>query len=166
MRLVTYIEDDGPRVGVLDGANVCAMPAGVSLVDLLGDEGERLADAGARALTDPAGVHGYDEIRMMAPIPSPPTVHDFMTFESHCAGVRLMISPEATVPPQWYDAPAFYFSNPYAVIGPDDPVPVPAELWGRRGRDAHAPLGADDVVTVSVDQFGTLTGRITSYGQL
>jgi 2-keto-4-pentenoate hydratase/2-oxohepta-3-ene-1,7-dioic acid hydratase in catechol pathway len=40
-----------------------------------------------------------------------------------------------------------------------------AELWGRRGSDAHAPLGDGDVVTVSVDQLGTLTSQITPYGR-
>jgi 2-keto-4-pentenoate hydratase/2-oxohepta-3-ene-1,7-dioic acid hydratase in catechol pathway len=305
MRFVTYVEDDGPRVGVLHGADVCAMPAGVSLIDLFGDDGERLMDAGARALADPDRVRGYDDVRLLAPIPTPPTVRDFMTFERHYAGVLMMISPDATVPRRWYDAPVFYFTNPYAVIGPDDPVPIPpgcrvfdfelevaavvgragrdltpeaaeshiagytilndwsardiqfeemqvqlgpvkgkdtattlgpvlvtpdelasyrsgtsfdlamtaavngvvigedqlssmhfsfgemvayasrgtyvrpgdvlgsgtcgggclAELWGRRGRDAHAPLRDGDVVTVSVDRLGTLTSRITPYGQ-
>ena len=26
---------------------------------------------------------------------------------------------------EWYEAPTFYFTNPYAVIGPCDDVPVP-----------------------------------------
>ena len=36
-----------------------------------------------------------------------------------------------------------------------------AELWGRQGLDAHPPLRPGDVVTVSVEQLGTLTTRIT-----
>ena len=35
-----------------------------------------------------------------------------------------------------------------------------AELWGRQGRDAHAPLAAGDTVTVSVDRLGILVTRI------
>ena len=57
------------------------------------------------------------------------------------------MSGEAGVPDAWYDAPTFYFSNPYATIGPDDDVPVPpgcsvldfelevAAVIGRTGRD-------------------------------
>ncbi|OUC84009.1 hypothetical protein CA983_42360 [Streptomyces swartbergensis] len=36
-----------------------------------------------------------------------------------------------------------------------------AELWGRRGRDVHAPLAPGDTVTVSVERLGTITSRIT-----
>ena len=35
-----------------------------------------------------------------------------------------------------------------------------AELWGRHGHDAHPPLQPGDVVTVTVEQLGTLTTRI------
>jgi 2-keto-4-pentenoate hydratase/2-oxohepta-3-ene-1,7-dioic acid hydratase in catechol pathway len=29
------------------------------------------------------------------------------------------------VGPEWYELPAFYFSNPRAAIGPYDDVPIP-----------------------------------------
>jgi 2-keto-4-pentenoate hydratase/2-oxohepta-3-ene-1,7-dioic acid hydratase in catechol pathway len=61
---------------------------------------------------------------LRAPIPQPPTVRDFITFEQHIAGVIKLSDPQAAVPEQWYQAPAFYFTNPYAVIGPGEPVPV------------------------------------------
>ncbi len=35
-----------------------------------------------------------------------------------------------------------------------------AELWGRHGFDRHPPLAPGDVVTVSVEQLGTITSRI------
>ena len=38
-----------------------------------------------------------------------------------------------------------------------------AELWGRKGRDAHPPLRPGDTVTISVDVLGTLTSRIVAY---
>ena len=31
----------------------------------------------------------------------------------------------AGVVPEWYEAPTFYFTNPYALVGPHDDVPVP-----------------------------------------
>ncbi|GDY60468.1 hypothetical protein SVIO_110910 [Streptomyces violaceusniger] len=38
-----------------------------------------------------------------------------------------------------------------------------AELWGRKGRDAHPPLRPGDTVTISVDVLGTITSRIVAY---
>jgi fumarylacetoacetate (FAA) hydrolase len=31
------------------------------------------------------------------------------------------------VPPEWYEIPVFYFSNPAAIFGPDDEIPYPHE---------------------------------------
>ena len=31
-------------------------------------------------------------------------------------------------PPEWYELPVFYFSNPAAVYGPEDAIPYP-EAW-------------------------------------
>jgi 2-keto-4-pentenoate hydratase/2-oxohepta-3-ene-1,7-dioic acid hydratase in catechol pathway len=145
VRFVTYSQPDGDRVGVLDGDRICALPPGVGLIDLLGDPG-RLREAGEHALREPAAVHEYHAVELRAPVPSPPTVRDFMTFESHVEGVAKLGSSGAGVPDRWYAAPAFYFTNPYAVRGPG-PVRVPpgcarfdfelevAAVIGRGGRD-------------------------------
>ncbi|GAA3398598.1 fumarylacetoacetate hydrolase family protein [Cryptosporangium minutisporangium] len=37
-----------------------------------------------------------------------------------------------------------------------------AELWGRHGRDHHAPLGPGDVVTTSVELLGGTTNRVVA----
>ncbi|MDO0932226.1 fumarylacetoacetate hydrolase family protein [Streptomyces sp. DG2A-72] len=125
MRFVTYTHpDDGERVGVLDGDVIHALEPGLRLLDLLGDDGERLDAAGRRALTDPRQVRKKEEATLLAPLPQPPTVRDFMVFEQHVEGVAKLADPQATIPPRWYEAPAFYFTNPYAIIGPDEPVPI------------------------------------------
>ncbi|GAA4943912.1 2-keto-4-pentenoate hydratase/2-oxohepta-3-ene-1,7-dioic acid hydratase in catechol pathway [Nonomuraea thailandensis] len=141
MRFVTYAGREGDRAGLLVSQEVYALPPGVRLVDLLGD----LPAAGEAALRDPAEVVPLDAVRLRAPIPDPPTVRDFMTFEQHVEGVAKLMG--AGVPEQWYAAPAFYFTNPYAVRGPYDDVPVPpgcgvfdfelevAAVIGRGGRD-------------------------------
>ncbi|MER7405955.1 fumarylacetoacetate hydrolase family protein [Streptomyces sp. NPDC000070] len=46
-----------------------------------------------------------------------------MVFEQHVEGVGKLLDPPAAVPPQWYRAPAWYFTNPCAIVGPDEPVP-------------------------------------------
>ncbi|MFK0154704.1 fumarylacetoacetate hydrolase family protein [Streptomyces sp. NPDC090493] len=146
MRFVTFHEVDGDRAGVLDGDQVCTLEPGVRLIDLIGDPG-RLEEAGERALRHPQAVYAYGSLHLRAPIPSPPSVRDFMTFERHVAGVAKLRAPDAAVPGQWYAAPAFYFTNPYAVQGPEDGVRIPpgsslfdfelevAAVIGRGGRD-------------------------------
>jgi 2-keto-4-pentenoate hydratase/2-oxohepta-3-ene-1,7-dioic acid hydratase in catechol pathway len=146
MRFLTYLEDDGDRVGVLAGDQVHALPPGVTLLDLLRTEGSLLR-AGERALTEPDAVRPYADVRLRAPLPDPPSVRDFMTFERHVEGVVRLAGADATVSDQWYAAPAFYFTNPYAVRGPHDDVPVPpgcglfdlelevAAVIGRTGTD-------------------------------
>ncbi|WP_206341534.1 hypothetical protein [Streptomyces ureilyticus] len=125
MRFVTYTESDGDRVGVLDADDlVHALPPGIRLIDLL-DDPQRLHNAAGSALRDPRTVHPYASLRLRAPIPQPPTVRDFMTFESHVEGVARLGGPEAGPPEQWYEAPAFYFTNPYAIHGPQDDVRIP-----------------------------------------
>ncbi len=69
---------------------------------------------------------------------------------------------KAGVPDAWYDAPTFYFSNPYATIGPDDEVPVPpgcsvldfelevAAVIGRTGRDLAARDAAGHIAGFTV----------------
>jgi 2-keto-4-pentenoate hydratase/2-oxohepta-3-ene-1,7-dioic acid hydratase in catechol pathway len=37
-----------------------------------------------------------------------------------------------------------------------------AELWGRRGMDSHPPLGPGDVVTVGVEQLGTISTQVVA----
>ena len=138
VRFLTFADGATARAGVLRHGTVHPLPAGVRLVDLLGDDGTTLREAGNAALGTDGEVRPYSTVRLLAPIPDPPTVRDFMTFESHFAGARGLDNP---IPPQWYEAPAFYFTNPYAVIGPDDPVPI----------DAHD-AGFDDLARVDVEQ--------------
>jgi 2-keto-4-pentenoate hydratase/2-oxohepta-3-ene-1,7-dioic acid hydratase in catechol pathway len=162
MRFVTYTQDGADRVGVLAGDQVHALPEGLTLLDLLRDGS--LRDAGDHALSSPTVVLPAADILLRAPIPDPPTVRDFMTFEQHVQGVALLAGTDA-VPARWYDAPAFYFTNPYAIIGPYDDVPIPpgselfdlelevAAVIGRTGRDIH-PADADTFIagyTILID---------------
>jgi 2-keto-4-pentenoate hydratase/2-oxohepta-3-ene-1,7-dioic acid hydratase in catechol pathway len=59
-------------------------------------------------------------VRLLPPL-EPPSVRDFVAFEEHVEG---MVAP-GSVPPEWYEAPTFYFTNPGALVGAHDDVPVP-----------------------------------------
>lgn len=67
--------------------------------------------------------HRRADIRLLSPVPKPPSIRDFYAFEEHVRNARRNRGEE--VPPAWYDAPAFYFSNPAAVYGPEDEIPYP-----------------------------------------
>ncbi len=62
-------------------------------------------------------------VRILSPIPSPPSVRDFFAFEGHVKTARA--NRGLSVVPEWYEIPAFYFSNPAATIGPEDQVASP-----------------------------------------
>ncbi len=114
MRLVTFrVPEAPPRVGRLDGDEVLELAA-ADMLSWLAGEGRM--ETGTR--------HAVPSVTLLAPVPEPPSVRDFFAFEGHvAAGWRLR---GADVPAAWYDAPAFYFSNPASIHGPDQPVRRPA----------------------------------------
>jgi fumarylacetoacetate (FAA) hydrolase len=85
-------------------------------VDLI--EGRDPADAVEYAFTP------LQKACLHAPVIHPPTVRDFYSFETHVKNARARRG--LTVPPEWYEAPVFYFSNPGALIGHGAPVTRPA----------------------------------------
>ncbi|TKG65781.1 fumarylacetoacetate hydrolase family protein [Prauserella endophytica] len=149
MRWVTYEAGDGPRTGLVDGDTVRGLAAGVTLLSLLGDGGERLAEAGAAVRRDPAEVRPLHGVRLLAPIPRPPSIRDGLCFLDHLRGCYRALGRTEDLHPAWSQTPAFYFGNPAAVVGPYDDVPIaPGSNWfdfeleigavvGRGGRDLH-----------------------------
>ncbi|MBI4307351.1 MAG: fumarylacetoacetate hydrolase family protein [Chloroflexi bacterium] len=111
------------RVGVVVDDCIYALEAGVRLIDFLGDDGERLARAGERAVSNPAAVARLSEVAPRAPIPRPPSLRDFYAFEQHVRAARQRRG--LPMDPDWYELPVFYFSNPAGVIGPYDDVTAP-----------------------------------------
>lgn len=64
-----------------------------------------------------------DRVQLLAPVPEPPSIRDFYAFEAHVATARRSRGLE--MEPDWYELPVFYFTNPGAVLGPDDAVRGP-----------------------------------------
>lgn len=66
------------------------------------------------------------------------------------------------MPEQWYAAPTFYFTNPHAVFGPQDDIPVPpgsaaldyelevAAVIGREGSDLTPEQARDHIIGYTV----------------
>lgn len=117
MRWATYrhTSQSGRRTGLVVNGQIHGVAAGTQLIDLLGDDGERLTLAAEHAHRDPAEVVDLSSVEVLAPIPTPPTVRDFYAFEQHVKTARQRRGLE--MEPDWYELPVFYFSNPYAVTG-------------------------------------------------
>lgn len=122
MRLATWSHEGVVRSGVVTDVGLHALPDGRTVLDLVHAGLPAALEAGASALsTAPVPL---SEVRLLPPI-APPTIRDFVAFEEHVEGVLRAVTAEAAVPPEWYQAPTFYFTNPYAVVGAFDDVAVP-----------------------------------------
>ncbi|GAA3116106.1 fumarylacetoacetate hydrolase family protein [Nonomuraea salmonea] len=120
MRWVTYRSSDGSeRCGLVQGGKILGHTPGMTLLDVL-RSGEGLEAAAALVTSNPAEIVDLAWADILAPIPVPPSVRDFAAFERHVAGAA-----GGTVSPVWYEEPIFHFSNPAAIRGPRDDVPVP-----------------------------------------
>jgi 2-keto-4-pentenoate hydratase/2-oxohepta-3-ene-1,7-dioic acid hydratase in catechol pathway len=120
MKIVRRNTPDGPQLAVVDGSGeLVDLPGQRDLIPLLDG---RLAELADKALRTRATVGPEQDL--LAPL-DPPTFRDFSTFPEHTAGIARNLDPNATVPPQFFEIPTFYFSNPYAIAGPYVDIPVP-----------------------------------------
>ena len=167
MKWITYEADADVRTGVLDGETVRGLPAGTTLQGLLtsGD----LAEAGETALRSPADVRPLAEVRLLAPIPRPPSMRDGLCFLDHLRGCYRALGRDESLHPAWSQAPAFYFGNVDSVVGPHDDVPIApgsamfdlelevGAVIGRGGRDLHPDRAEEHVVGYTL--FNDWTAR-------
>lgn len=147
MRWVMYRAEAGDeRAGlVLDGA-IHGLDAGSRVIDLLGDDGERMDSAAQQAREKPTEVVPFDRAVLGPPV-RPGQIRDCLTFLDHLRNARAAIGGE--IDPAWEEIPAFYFSNTTGVIGPREPVAISpgceqfdyelevGAVIGREGGDLH-----------------------------
>ncbi|MGI5467037.1 fumarylacetoacetate hydrolase family protein [Streptomyces sp. CA-132043] len=163
MRFAAYEHQHHNRLAVVaDDGMLHPLPDTTSLTALLSqtDGLPGLLAAGATALDVPPGPH-VSQVRLLPPL-QPSSVRDFVTFEEHVEGVRRSVDGVVGIPEQWYAAPTFYFTNPHAIYGPGDSVPVPpgsatldfelevGAVIGREGRDLTAEEARDHIVGYTV----------------
>jgi fumarylacetoacetate (FAA) hydrolase len=138
--------------GAIDIASAVLDQLGFDSADDFGasetDDGER-----GQSMSVPISIGGVemllplDEVRLVAPLPRPPSLRDFYAFEQHVATASRNRGRD--VPPAWYELPVFYFGNHSAIYGPNADVPIPrttaldyeleiACVIGRAGRDIAA----------------------------
>ncbi|MGW6271746.1 fumarylacetoacetate hydrolase family protein [Streptomyces sp. NPDC055060] len=163
MRFATYAHNHRTRAAVVEeDGTLFPLPGVTSLTEVIRAGGglAALLDAGAAALDVPPGPH-VSQVRLLPPL-QPSSVRDFVTFEEHVEGVRRAVDGAGGVPDQWYAAPTFYFTNPHAVHGPGDAIPMPpgstaldyelevAAVIGREGRDLTPEQARDHIVGYTV----------------
>jgi 2-keto-4-pentenoate hydratase/2-oxohepta-3-ene-1,7-dioic acid hydratase in catechol pathway len=154
MRFASYSRGGGPaQAGVVSDAGIHPLPPNEGVLDLVRSGLPAALAAGQRALGEPAVP--LDAVRLLPPL-TPPTVRDFVAFEEHVEGIA------GEVVPEWYQAPTFYFTNPYALIGAHDDVRVPpgcemldfelevAVVVGRDGASLSAEQARDHIFGYTV----------------
>jgi 2-keto-4-pentenoate hydratase/2-oxohepta-3-ene-1,7-dioic acid hydratase in catechol pathway len=118
----------------------------------IGDLGRRAANDAIEAAAKTQEAFGArtsyapDEIRLLAPVPRPRIIRDFLTFEGHMLTAGKALG-RAQIPPVWYEVPAYYKGDPDTVSGPDAVIEWPtycekfdfelelAMVIGRRGKN-------------------------------
>ena len=139
---------------------------------------ERLAD-GKEAPTAPGGaliVFGPAAVRLLAPLPRPRTIRDFLCFEEHQRQAMRALGRGSEIPEVWYQVPAYYKGNPSMVAGPDDDVVWPAysqkfdyeleiaAVIGLRGRDI--PVGEADRYIAGYTVYNDFSARDTQVPEM
>ena len=164
MRIASYEHDGAEHAGIVTDAGVARLPDGVSVVDLLTASPQE-RDGYAAAAGEPTPLDG---VRLRAPL-HPPSVRDFVAFEQHIEGMLLTEGPGATVAPEWWTVPAFYFSNPNALFGSGDEIEVPpgcqrldyelevAAIIGTPGRDLTVDNAREHIAGYAI--FNDWSGR-------
>jgi 2-keto-4-pentenoate hydratase/2-oxohepta-3-ene-1,7-dioic acid hydratase in catechol pathway len=124
VRWATYRSAGEVRTGVLVEEELFAVEPGRDLLSLLPGGEQGLAEAARTARQRSLRVDHLGEVQLMAPVPRPPAVRDGLCFLDHMRNCLGAMGRGPELPARWHEIPAFYFTNPAAVIGPYDDVPV------------------------------------------
>lgn len=124
--------DKAGKLGIKVPKTVQQLPKEITTVLEILDRGPRLLDD-LKNLSwrifnrmnpgDQRGLTKVESVTIRAPITHPPTIRDFYAFEEHVKAARAKRGLE--MPPEWYELPAFYYSNPSVIYGPGEDVPIP-----------------------------------------
>ena len=87
---------------------------------------EHVATEGIDVLDGSTVRHSAAAVRLLAPLPRPNSLRDFLVIEEHLRNARRGLGLDERPPPEWYRVPAHYKGNVDAIYGPDDEVPYPA----------------------------------------
>jgi fumarylacetoacetate (FAA) hydrolase len=158
MKLVTFKTiNNTTYAGLVRGERVLPLNY-PTLLELLQDP-EGMVRARLLAESDEQGL-ALQDIRLLTPIPHPPTIRDFYAFEQHVASARARRGLDMI--PEWYQIPTFYFTNTSELYGHDEQIPYPvgsqeldieleiACVIGREGKDISVDEAADYIAGYTI----------------
>lgn len=105
-------------------------------------------------------VYTMGAVSLLAPVPNPPLMRDFIAFEAHIAATSKKRGQP--IPPEWYNAPVYYKGNPLTIIGPEDVLLWPLQtkkldyelelacVIGRKGRDIPVEKAGDYIAGYTI----------------
>ena len=105
-------------------------------------------------------IHSLSQVRLLAPLPNPPSVRDFYAFEEHVK--KGFERRGGTIPKEWYEIPVYYKTAVHNLIGSGDDVHWPrftqifdyelelAAVIGRKGRNIAAADARDYIAGFTI----------------
>jgi 2-keto-4-pentenoate hydratase/2-oxohepta-3-ene-1,7-dioic acid hydratase in catechol pathway len=124
VKIASWSTPEGVACGVVVGQEVFAFESGVTALVLAQAGLPRALEWGRDAVAQSSALD-LASLHLVSPI-SPPSVRDFVAFEQHVEGVVKNAGQGAEVPPEWYAAPTFYFTNPHTLRGTGEPIAPPS----------------------------------------
>jgi 2-keto-4-pentenoate hydratase/2-oxohepta-3-ene-1,7-dioic acid hydratase in catechol pathway len=114
-----------PAPGALldGGRKVAVLPGFASVLEIV-EGGQNALDRAAEALKHSPMLLAAANVTLLAPIPQPPQMRDFLCFETHLLQAFKAIGKNP--PEAWYQRPLFYHPSRFSVCGPEAEVPWPA----------------------------------------
>lgn len=128
MRWANYRTTDAPdtdRLGLVDGDKVYGLRSPATLVELLGDDGEKLRGAAEAAMRSPREVVPLGDIRLRPLIAQPPSIRDFSSFLQHYRTSIINLGHEFNE--KLLELPIFYYTNNTNMVGDGDEVSIPGQ---------------------------------------
>jgi 2-keto-4-pentenoate hydratase/2-oxohepta-3-ene-1,7-dioic acid hydratase in catechol pathway len=135
VKLATFVAPDGaPHIGaVLSGgrlADLTASAADPAFADMLAliDGGPTALDRARAVAAKPGVVHELAAVQLLAPLPVPRRIRDFLCFELHVRqsranrylfgqGTERLDPAKIEIARIWYERPVYYKSNCFSVVG-------------------------------------------------
>jgi fumarylacetoacetate (FAA) hydrolase len=137
MKLVSYLEDERDRLGVLVDNRIYDMevlhpdlPNSMSLFLNYWEDAFPVAQAGELMLRE--GTRSSNrgiplaDAQLLSPVPLPTSCRDGYAFRQHVAAARR--NRKVDMIPEFDQYPVFYFTNPHTVQGPGEVVCMPDHL--------------------------------------
>jgi 2-keto-4-pentenoate hydratase/2-oxohepta-3-ene-1,7-dioic acid hydratase in catechol pathway len=136
MKLVTFRlaaagEGRAPVPGALveGGRKVAALPGFSSVLEIV-EGGQNALDRAYEALKHATTLLAVEKVTLLAPIPHPPQMRDFLCFEKHLqqafAAAAKLRGTAPRIPEVWYERPIFYHPSRFSVCGHGAEVPWPS----------------------------------------